>query len=90
MTEQTPDQLPEDPAGDDTPAPAPDPTPEAGGTYTVPEYKPTAPTGNKGSGRFAVYDMTLERYVSEVSDSKPSSADAKKLAGDHSYRIIEV
>lgn len=72
--------------------PPADPTTDAGttDTYTVPEYKPTAPEGNKGSGRWAVYDMVLERYVSEVTDTKPSSADAKSAAGGHSYRIVEV
>lgn len=54
------------------------------------EYKPTLPPENKGSGRYAVYDMALERYVGDVQDSKPSSTDARKLTGDHGYRVREV
>lgn len=56
----------------------------------VSEYKAVAPAGNEGSGRYAVYDLTLERYVGEVSNSKPSAKDAKALTHSGSYAIVEV
>lgn len=78
MTEHTPDQPPPPPENA-----APEPAP-------VEDYKPTLPPQNEGSGRYAVYDKALERYVGEVQDGKPSSADARKLTGDHGYAIREV
>jgi hypothetical protein len=54
------------------------------------EYKAQAPAGTEGTGRYAVYDLTLERYVGEVSDSKPSAKDAKALTHSGSYAIVEV
>lgn len=86
MTESTTGTTPPD-AGNTDPTPTPEDT-EA--TATATEYKVKVPEGNKGSGRFAVYDKVLERYVGEVVDSKPSSTDARKLAGGHSYAIVEV
>ena len=82
MTENTPQGTPPPPEGA--------PPPPADETAAAPTYRPTLPDENKGSGRFAVYDLALERYVGSVQDSKPSSADARKLTGDHGYRIREV
>lgn len=75
-----PGTTPEDPPLADPPRVGPGPA----------EYRPNVPEGNEGSGRYAVYDLTLERYVGEVSDSKPSAKDAKALTRDGKYRIIEV
>lgn len=47
------------------------------------------PAGNPGSGRFAVYDTSLQRYVGGVQDSKPSKSDADKLA-PKGHSIVEV
>lgn len=80
MTEQTPEQTPPPPE-DTTPSEA---TPE--GT----DYKPKVPEGNEGTGRYAVYDKTLERYVGDVTDTKPSAKDAKARTFDGKYAIVEV
>lgn len=69
--------------GDETTSPAPAPA-------TAPGETVRAPRGNKGSGRYAVYDLVLTRYVGDVMDSKPSAATARELSGGHSYRIVEV
>jgi hypothetical protein len=50
----------------------------------------------KGSGKFAVYDTRYEKFVGDVVDtnvrgkSKPSKADAKKLAGHDDVEVREV
>lgn len=87
MTEQTPEQGTTTPE-DTTPSEGTPPFGE--GTYVRPEYQPKVPEGNEGTGRFAVYDKTLERYVGDVTDSKPSAKDAKALTHDGKYAIIEV
>lgn len=87
MTEQTPEQ----PGTGGQSDPTPDPAPEVTNSPVVATYKAKAPADNEGSGRFAVYDLTLERYVSEVMDTKPSSKDAKAaVAEGHTYKVIEV
>lgn len=49
-----------------------------------------APESIEGSTRYSVYDRVLGRYVGGVHDSKPSTTDAKKLAGGHSHAIVAV
>lgn len=82
MTQQTPETGTTPPQNPPTENPPEDAAPDV--------YTPTLPPENKGSGRFAVYDKTLERYVGTVQDSKPTSTDARKLTGDHGYAIREV
>ena len=48
----------------------------------------TAPNGNPGSGRFAVYDLQLGRFVGGVTDKRPTDTAAAKLA-EH-YAVVEV
>lgn len=67
-------------------------TPEAPEPTTAPAAEaPTLPAENSGSGRFAVYDTTLMRYVGSVSDKRPSKAEANKLVHTRdAYSIREV
>lgn len=39
---------------------------------------------------YAVYDRDAGRYVTGLSDDKPSSADAKAAAKGHRYAIVRV
>lgn len=39
---------------------------------------------------YAVYDRVLGRYVTSVTEDKPSAKDAKDAAGDHAYRVVRV
>jgi hypothetical protein len=65
-------------------------TPPETGDETETATGPEAPKPT-GSGRFAVYDTTLLRYVGGVSDKRPSKADANKLVHTRDgYRIDEV
>lgn len=70
-------------------------TPPATGNETAtdtdsPEAAPKAPEAT-GSGRFAVYDTTLLRYVGGVVDKRPSKAEANKLVHTRDgFRIDEV
>lgn len=68
--------------------------PRPGQPPTDPEPTPPEPTSKPkagtGSGRFAVYDNRYLRFVGGVSDSKPTKAEAKKLAGHDDVEIREV
>lgn len=95
MTENTPEAT--TPASQDSPAgegtPPTSPAGDATSSGYVPAgavHKVTVPEGNKGSGRWAVYDKVLERYVGSVQDTKPSATDAKAAAQGHGYAIVEV
>lgn len=87
MTDQTPEttdpQLGDDEGTGDTPQ-APQPA-------AVPEL-PEAPedTPEDAATGYAVYDRVLARYVGAVTKSKPSRAEAKKLAGGHEHSIVRV
>lgn len=76
-----------------TPAPQDPPAPEVPEVVTtevptLPEYRATPPKGTPGTGHWSVWDTQLERYVGERSATKPSAADARKLAPG-GYRLIE-
>lgn len=79
MTEQTPEQQ--------TPPPEDTTPPEDTGPaeYAARVPKPTATTG-----RYAVYDKTLERYVGEVVSKKPTATEAKARTFNGQYAIVEV
>ena len=56
---------------------------------TTTQRDENVPAGNPGSGRYSVYDTSLQRYVGGVHDSKPSKDDADKLA-PNGHSIVEV
>lgn len=62
------------------------PAPEA---VTTDQAKAEAPKGNPGTGRFSVYDTQLARYVGGVRDTKPTAAEARKLA-PNGHTVVEV
>lgn len=69
-----------DPADPDLPSPqGPPPTPGP---------EPTPEPGS--SGRYAVYDLDLLRFVGPVTDKRPSKTAAKALVGDHDHEVREV
>lgn len=80
MTEQHPEP--------DLPTPAPDADPTEA-TTPSPDVQPKPEA--TGSGRYAVYDLTLTQYVGGVVDKKPTQADAKKLVRKgHKFEVREV
>jgi hypothetical protein len=54
---------------------------------TAPEKAPKASDDGK---RFAVYDLTYERFVGPVTGKRPSKANAEKAAGHDNVEIREV
>lgn len=52
--------------------------------------QPAKPKQRRPSGRFAVYDNELRRFVGGVHDTKPSAKDAKVMADGHDYDIREL
>lgn len=50
-----------------------------------------APEGAEGTGRYAVYDRVLGRYVGGVTDAKPTTTEANKLVHGGKYAaVVEV
>lgn len=87
MSEQTPEQDPQldDQLGDDTtPEAQPEPEP-AGPMFALPED-----AADDVATGYAVYDQQLGRFVGGVTKSKPSKAEARKLAQDHDHGIVRV
>lgn len=75
MSEQQPPANP--PAN--PPAPPADPKP------------PASEDGDQLADRFAVYDLTHQRFVGRVMDKRPSKADAAKMvAKGHDYEVRKV
>lgn len=77
MTENTP-EAPEGATPATTPATPEFSTPAP--SAAVAEYKPTPPKSVPDAKRHAVWDTTLERYVGEVFDTKPTAAQVRELA----------
>jgi hypothetical protein len=61
------------------------PTP---GSPPPPDPEPAPAPGT--SGRYAVYDKTLLRFVGPVTDKRPTKAAVKDLVGDHDHEVREV
>ena len=64
MTDTTPEVTPDEPTA---------------AVQPVADDQPQLPAENKDSGRWAVYDTKLMRYVGDVTDKRPTKADANKL-----------
>lgn len=82
--------------GPDAPSPAPGPSDDEIDTAGVERREPAptpkfdAPKGNPGSGRFAVYDTTLGRYVGNVVDSKSEAGKSDAAKAAESFKVVEV
>lgn len=63
---------------DDNPTPDPDPTPE------LEQEAPDPDT------RYAVYDVTLQRFVGPVTRKRPGVRRVRDLVGDHDYEVRKV
>jgi hypothetical protein len=77
-------------SGATSPAPDPAQTDEAPVREAAPNPKFDPPKGNPGSGRFAVYDTTLGRYVGNVVDSKSDASKSDAAKGAASFKVVEV
>lgn len=64
--------------------PAPDPAPSTSSRST------TSSKADDDAKRYAVYDLTYEKFVGPVTDKKPSKAAAEKAAGHDNVELREV
>jgi hypothetical protein len=80
MTESTP-QPPESP-GDDETVESTDESSSSSSTRSS--------TRSTGSGRFALYDKSLTRFVGPVVDSKSAANDKGLKVKGHTYEVREV